>query len=323
MLNNLAPIGVSTYVRLQHLQKIIAALQENTLAQQSELYVFSDAPKAGDELRVAEVRNYLRSVDGFRKVHIIERERNSRIENNRGGMRMLLDRFGKMIFLEEDIVTMPGFLTYMNQALDKYEGDDRIFSVVGYCPPIRIPADYRHDVFFLRRFSAWGFGIWKNRYDSNKYITPEIYEKFAANKKRVSEFVREGGKDMMIMLKAEAYGQIDAWDVKAMYTQFLNNQYTIYPTQSLTQNIGHDGTGVHCGNTDMFNVALSDKSTFLLPDDVVIDKRIVKANRKFRASLSDERNLIQKIQGFAVKWLGLRVCKRYLKSYASRLMQNK
>jgi hypothetical protein len=282
MPNNLAPIGVSTYIRLQHLQQTIAALQKNTLAQHSDLYVFSDAPKTGDEERVAAVRSYLRSVDGFKKVHIIKRKRNCRIENNRGGMRMLLDRFGKMIFLEEDVVTAPGFLAFMNQGLDKYEGNDRVFSVVGYCPPIKIPANYQHDVFLLRRFSGWGFGIWKNRYDSNKYITPDGYEQLAANKKRVREFVKEGGKDMMVMLKAEAYGQIDAWDVKAMYTQFLSNQYTVYPTQSLTMNIGHDGTGVHCDKSDRFNVKLSDMTKFQFPDKIIVDRRIVRANLTFR-----------------------------------------
>lgn len=282
MPNNLAPIGVSTYIRLQHLQQTIAALQKNTLAQHSDLYVFSDAPKTGDEERVAAVRSYLRSVDGFKKVHIIKRERNSRIENNRGGMRMLLDRFGKVIFLEEDVVTAPGFLAFMNQGLDKYEGNARIFSVAGYCPPIKIPANYQHDVFLLRRFSAWGFGIWKNRYDSNSYITPDEYEQFAANKKRVREFVKAGGKDMMVMLKADAYGQIDAGDVKAMYTQFLSNQYTLYSAQSLTMNIGHDGTGVHCVKTDRFNVTLSDKVTFRLPTEPIVDPRIVRANLTFR-----------------------------------------
>lgn len=282
MPNNLAPIGVSTYIRLQHLQQTIAALQKNTLAQHSDLYVFSDAPKTGDEERVAAVRSYLRSVDGFKKVHIIKRERNSRIENNRGGMRMLLDRFGKVIFLEEDVVTAPGFLAFMNQGLDKYEGNARIFSVAGYCPPIKIPANYQHDVFLLRRFSGWGVGIWKNRYDSNSYITPDEYEQFAANKKRVREFVKAGGKDMMVMLKADAYGQIDAGDVKAMYTQFLSNQYTLYPAQSLTMNIGHDGTGVHCVKTDRFNVTLSDKVTFRLPTEPIVDPRIVRANLTFR-----------------------------------------
>jgi hypothetical protein len=319
MPNNLAPIGISTYARLQHLQRTIAALQKNALAEQSELYVFSDAPKPGDEEKVAAVRSYLQTVNGFKEIHIVERERNSRTANSRGGLRMLLDRFGKVIFLEEDIVTSPGFLTFMNQALDKYEGNERVFSVVGYCPPIKIPKSYQRDAFFLRRYSGWGLGTWKNRFDSIKYITPEEYEQFAANKKRVSEFVKGGGEDLMVMLKSDAYGEIDAGDVKAMYAQFLSNQYTVYPTQSLVQNIGHDGTGTHCGSSNRFNVTLSDKTIFRFPDDVAVDQRIVKENRKFRASVSYTRSHKLKAQRLMVK--ALRIFKRYVKFLSDQLIQ--
>lgn len=282
MLNNLAPIGLSTYVRLQHLQQTIAALQQNTLAQQSELFVFSDAPRPGDEDRVAAVRNYLQTVAGFKDVHIVKRKKNNRVANNRGGINMLLNLFGKVIFLEEDIVTAPGFLTFMNQALDKYEENDRVFSVVGYCPPIKIPTNYRHDVFFLRRLTAWGFGIWKDRFDQLRYITPNEYERFAANKKQVKNFVKSTGNDLMSMLRADAYGEIDAGDVKLMYAQFLSDQYTLYSTKSLVQYIGNDGTGTHCGKTDKFDVVLSPKTTFQFPSRPFVDRRIVKANRIFR-----------------------------------------
>jgi hypothetical protein len=288
MQNNLAPIGISTYSRLQLLKKTIEALQKNVLAEHSELFVFSDAPRSGDEKQVEAVRSYLRTITGFKEIHIFERKKNNRTANNRRGIRMLLNRFGKAIFLEEDIVTAPGFLTFMNQALNNYESNDRIFSVVGFCPPIKIPADYKHDVFFLRRFSGWGLGIWKNRFDHIKYITADEYEQFAANKQRVREFVKGGGEDMMVMLKADAYGEIDAGDVKAMYAQFISNQYTVYPTQSLVQNNGCDGTGTHCIKTDRFNVILSNKTTFHFSDKIVPDSRIIKENLIFRGGPLDE-----------------------------------
>ncbi|MFZ5524815.1 MAG: sugar transferase [Pseudomonadota bacterium] len=316
---NLAPIGISTYVRLQHLQRTIAALQQNALADQSKLFIFSDAPRYGDEERVAAVRSYLQKIEGFKEVHIIKRRRNNRTANNRGGMRLLLNRFEKVIFLEEDVVTAPGFLTFMNHALDKYEKNDRVFSVVGFCPPIGIPEDYPYDAFFLRRCHGSGLGIWKNRYDSIRYITSDEYEQFAANKKLVKEFMKGGGEDMMVMLKAEAYGKIDAGDVKAMYAQFLKEQYTVYPSQSLVQNIGYDGTGIHCGKTNRFNVSLSDKTTFRLPEEVFVDQRIVKANQKFRATPSYLR--IQMIRARAIVWKLLGAIKRFLRSNSNRSVQ--
>ena len=156
----LAPIGVSTYSRLYHLKKTIEALQNNTLAKQSELYIFSDAPKEGDEEIVSTVRKYIHTINGFRKVHIIERKTNGRVANNRGGIEELLDKYGKVIFLEEDIVTSAYFLQYMNDALHFYKNDNRISSIAGYCPPIKIPVEYKQDVFILHRFAPWGFAIW-------------------------------------------------------------------------------------------------------------------------------------------------------------------
>lgn len=296
MPNKLAPIGLSTYSRLQHLQQTIAALQNNDLAKDSELFVFSDAPKAGDEDKVEAVRRYLQSVGGFKTVNILERTENNRVANNRGGIRMLLDHYGKMIFLEEDVVTAPGFLTFMNQALDKYQGNQRIFSISGYCPPIAIPKDYDGDAYLLRRFNAWGFGIWKDRFERVNYISPEEYEAFAADRARVAQFISGGGEDMLRLMKADAYGTIDAFDVKAMYAQFLADRYTVYPTRSLSLNIGMDGTGMHCGSTHKFSVALSDKSVFSLPENLAVDQRIVKANSKFRREAGYAGRLFNKLR---------------------------
>jgi hypothetical protein len=253
----------------------------------------------------------LRTVDGFKSVSIVEREKNNRIGNNRGGLRLLLNRFGKVIFLEEDVVAAPGFLKFMNQALDKYEENKKVFSVVGYCPPIKIPADYPHDVFFLKRCNAWGLGIWKDRYERIRYITPDEYERFSDDKIRVREFVNGGGEDLMVMLKADAYGKIDAGDVKAMYAQFLSDQYTVYPRKSLTSNMGFDGSGTYCHSTARFNVVLSDQFSFTFPDDVVVDERIVESNRKFRAVPGYARRLMEKLLG---------IYKRCLKIFASLLM---
>ena len=298
MRSSLAPIGVSTYVRLQHLQECIGALKQNELAAQSDLFVFSDGPKSGDEEKVALVRSYLRTIDGFNRVRIVRRKTNNRTKNNRGGMSLLLNRYGKVIFLEEDVIAAPGFLTFMNQALDKYDRNKKVFSVTGYCPPIAIPQGYPYDVFFLKRCSAWGFGIWKDRFDSIRYITPDEYVGFTKDSNRVSEFVSGGGEDLMFLLKADAYGKIDAGDVKAMYAQFLKDQYTVYPRQALTSNIGFDGTGTHCRVTTRFTVAVSNQRAFSFPDDVVIDQRIIESNRKFRA-------VPPYVLRVMMKWLGM------------------
>ncbi len=284
-IEKLAPIGISTYSRLNHLQQTIDALRKNTLAKQSELYIFSDAPRVGDEEIVANVRAYINTLsDGFKKIHIIERIENGRMANNRGGIKQLLDKFGKIIFLEEDIVTAPGFLQYMNNALEVYKDDEDILSITGYTPPIVIPASYKQTCFVLQRFSAWGFATWKHKFNPFGFdVHQHGVKEFLENKKEIKKFM-ENGEDMYKMLLLEDENKIDALDVKIMYYQYRYNKYTLYPVDSLVQNIGHDGSGIHCGNSDKFHhdKLWKKENDFKFLNDIQVNEKIKKANYNFR-----------------------------------------
>ena len=278
----LAPIGLSVYSRLEHIKKTIGALQRNRLASESILYIFSDAPQRGDEKKVDAVRKYLRTISGFKEVNFLERRSNSRTQNNRSGIRMMLNKYGRMIFLEEDIVTAPKFLEFMNQALNFYQGDQRILSITGYSPPFKPPAYYKKDIYLSPRFSAWGFGIWKDRYDRIK-MNIEGYEEFLKDKAAVKQF-RMGGEDLLYLLKREAEGIIDALDVKIIFQQFQNNLYTVAPTVSIVQNIGHDGTGTHCRKTNKFNTTLDARDKPLkMEKDIQPNPDIIKRLYAFRS----------------------------------------
>jgi len=278
----LAPLGVSTYKRLEHLKRCVESLKRNALATQTDVYFFSDAPKSGDEEAVAELRQYLKTISGFKTVHVVEREYNNRVTNNRSGMRLLLDKYDRIIFLEEDVVVAPKFLSYMNHALDKYRDNPRIFSITGYCPPIQLPDSYEHSVFFLRRFNAWGFGIWKDRFEKIDYIDREAYLSLIDNRTTLKDFIENGGEDILGMLRLDTEGAMDALDVKAMYAQFINNQYTVYPRQSLTRNIGMDGSGTHCPRNNKFDVTLWENVEYFDLPEFHVDQQILKSHRRFR-----------------------------------------
>ena len=278
-----APVMITTYTRIGHLQRTIEALLKNDLAKETSVFVYVDGPLPGDEEKVSAIISFLAMVSGFAALNVIVRPQNlGAHENAKRANYEVLDKYGSMIRMEDDNVTAPGFLRFMNLALTKYKEDSNVFSITGYCPPIMIPNDYRYDAFFLKRFMGWGCGLWRDRLDDAYHqITSEEFKEFTANKQLSRAFIEGGGKDMLNMLEAVADGRLDAADVVAMYTQFLKDQYTLYPTQSLVQNIGMDATGVHCDDTDYFDVPLSNKTTFSLPDHLVVDPRIVMSNREF------------------------------------------
>ncbi len=273
-----APVGISVYRRLDHLRKTVEALSNNRLATETDIYFFSDAAVPGDEDRIAKVREFCQAVRGFRTVTVVQRQTNDRVNNNRNGIRQLMKSYGRFIWLEEDIVTAPGFLAFMNEALDFYEKQRNVISISGYCPPIKIP-NGESDVFALNRFSAWGFSTWKEKFDID-LLENQDYE---LSQQQIRA-LNANGKDVVNMVRKEATGMIDALDVKVMYFQAKQNMVTVYPAKSLVQNIGHDGSGMHCGDTDkFFHRELWRKTEgFKMIADIAPCTKIVGANRKFR-----------------------------------------
>ena len=248
-MHDLAPIGLSVYARLEHLQQTICALKNNYLAKKSMLYVFSDGPKVGDEDKVESVRAYLQTVTGFKDVVIIERDKNNRVFNNRDGQRMLIERYGKMIYIEEDVVTSPYFLMYMNDALDFYKDDERIFAITGFSPNTDYSSSYMSDVVLTKRMFAWAFAIWKDRYDLiNMNINMKDYwlVRWSANK---SKKYCIAGSDMLRQLRQVASGNIEALDTRINYTIFSRDMYLIAPRHSMIRSIGLDGSGEHWTST--------------------------------------------------------------------------
>lgn len=282
---NLAPIGLSVYTRIEHLKKTIYALQNNHLASESLLYVFSDGPKPGDEVKVQEIRNYIKRAKGFKHIEIFERKSNNRVFNNRNGIKTLLDEYGKMIYLEEDILTAPNFLKFINNGLHLFEDRHDIFAICGYSPPVDFSGFYNHPTYLSPRFSAWGFGIWKSTFEQIVYDRNE-FKVFLSNTKNIKQ-LSKNGKDLPSLLKRDANGEIDALDVKIFYTQLKYNLFTIAPTISLTNNIGHDGTGTHCGKTNKFDAVLpTDPYDILFDENICINKTIVQMLYEFRNSIA-------------------------------------
>ena len=314
---SLAPIGVSAYARPEHLRQTIRALQNNALAGQSELYVFSDGPKAGAEEKVRAVRQYLKSVDGFKKVEVLERPENNRVYNNRQGIRTLLDEYGKIIFLEEDVVTAPSFLDYMNRALDFYEDDPRVFSIAGYCPPIDIPEDYPYDLFFHPRFNPWGCGLWKDRYDRiSMNIPAQTMRAIFLHPGNLHRFSR-GGFDMLPLALKNYYGFADGLDVKVFTQQFMMGTLTAYPVMHLVDNSGVDGSGMHPKKKPRFRVALSNEGTrkYRFPPKVEADQEIARRMYRFRSGSIGNRARIV----LSMMWILGRKGLRLPDAFASRL----
>jgi hypothetical protein len=247
---NLAPITLFVYNRPTHTIRTVGALLRNVLASQSDLIIYSDAPKRPEVAKaVQDVRDYIRTISGFRAIRIVERDHNWGLANSIiDGVTTVVSQYGRVIVLEDDLVTSRHFLEYMNAALDHYEGDPKAFSIGGYNFPERtmpIPPDYAWDTYASFRCCSWGWATWIDRW---KRVDWEMnyYNAFMQDKAAQESFNR-GGPDMSGMLKMQYEGQIDSWAIRFCYAHHANHMQCIYPVKTLVLNIGLDNTGMHCG----------------------------------------------------------------------------
>jgi len=255
-LDNLAPIILFVYNRPGHTKRTVESLLKNTLVSRSNLFIFSDAAKNDKDLNNVEaVRHYIRTIKSFNKIEIIEREKNLGLANSViSGVSEVIESYGKVIVLEDDMISSQYFLKFMNEVLNIFETEQRIFSVTGYTFPIKIPELYKYPLYLSPRSSSWGWGTWKNRWEKADWRVKD-FQSFITDKSRVESF-NNGGDDLTRMLQNSISGKIDSWSVKWTYTHFLNNAYCVYPVKSRIKNIGADRSGVHTGKTKKFDAEL-------------------------------------------------------------------
>lgn len=256
----LVPIVIFTFNRLDHIKKTISALAKNYLASDSELYIFSDGPRNSDEkIKVDEVRKYLKSIEGFKKVIIIESEKNKGLARSIiDGVTEVINKYGRIIVLEDDLVTSRYFIEYMNEALALYEDRKDIWSISGYTPNVKIPNDYEDEVYLIRRGASWGWATWKDRWELNDWEIKD-YKEFKKDRNRIKAF-NTAGSDMSPMLNDQMEGRINSWAIRWGYNQFKRDMWTVYPINSLVKNIGNDLSGTHTSITDKYNVELANEN---------------------------------------------------------------
>src|ERR1700733_3957738 len=134
----IAPIVLFVHNRLETVKKTIESLQMNTLAKESELYIFSDGPKnPDDKIQVDLVREYLKTIRGFKNITIDESPKNSGLAISIiHGVTEIVEKFNKVIVLEDDLITSPYFLQFMNDGLNIYENDEKVMTINGHVPPL-------------------------------------------------------------------------------------------------------------------------------------------------------------------------------------------
>ena len=301
-----APIALFTYNRADHTQLAVESLLKNIEASESELFIFSDGPKNEKaEEGVKANREYIYTISGFKKVIITERPENWGLAKSLiAGITEIVNRYGRVIVVEDDLILSPYFLQYMNEALEKYEDDDRVASISAFLNPINCKAP---ETFFLRYFACWGWATWKRGWDllidDNRVLLKRLRWK-------KNDFNIGGSGPFYGILYCDKVGLNDSWAVRFYASQFLAGKLQLFPGHTLVVQSGTDGTGTHCVNPDN---KFSQMQLYMQPielDDIPVleNADMYKAYSRFYMrgrTRNGLRDLIDRLKSFVRRLLGI------------------
>ena len=240
-----SPIALFVYNRPAHTRQTVTALQKSGLAAKSDLFVFSDAPKTPEAAAaVRQVRDYIRTIDGFRTLTIIERRENYGLALSIiDGVTKLTEERSRVIVLEDDLITSPYFLEYMNTALSRYESEDRVMQISGYMFPVR--PEIKEDALFLPFVTSWGWATWGRAW---RYFdrAEENFSQILGDAKTRMQFDLNGHYKYSKILQAQQEKKVDSWAIFWYVSVFMRKGLSLFPKRTFVKNLGFDGTGVNC-----------------------------------------------------------------------------
>ena len=247
---NLSPILLFVYNRPAHTRRCIESLSRNLLAVESELFIYADGAKdqtVADE--VEEVRQYIRSVQGFKKVILIERNENWGLARNIiDGVSTQVQKYGKVIVLEDDLVVAPHFLRFMNDALETYQDEPKVghIQACDFTQDTSLP-----DTFLIKWTGSWGWATWERAW---KHFNPngkELLQELETRKLTYT-FDFNGKYGFTRMLRRQIEGKNNSWAIRWNASLFLKDILSLNVGRSLVQNEGFDGSGTNCGGGGLY-----------------------------------------------------------------------
>ncbi len=263
-MQNLAPIALFVYNRPQHTARTLKFLQQNTLAAESRLYIFSDGAKTPAETEnVEKVREIINQTEGFKSVKIIIRTENAGLANSViAGVSQLIRDYGQVIVFEDDLITSPHTLAYFNDALNHYREEEKVMHIGAYMYPLK--ADNLPESFFYRAASSWGWATWARAWNHFEPNIDTLIRQFDAPKK--AAFSIDHTMNFWKQIQDFKRGKNNSWAIRWYASIFLKGGLTLNPAESLVNNIGHDGSGVHSGINDIYNVVINPKPITQFPE---------------------------------------------------------
>ena len=278
-MQKLAPIALFVYNRPGHTRRTLDYLKKNFLANESQLFIFSDGPKTdADKANVAAIRQMAAGVTGFRSVQVISREQNMGLANSIiSGVTRLINEYGNVIVFEDDLISSPYTLQFFNDALNRYASNGQVMHIGAYM--FNLPDKNLPETFFFRAAFSWGWATWARAWKNFEPDIDKLMIQFDAEK--INRFSIDGTMNFWKQMQGFKTGKNNSWAIRWYASVFLKNGLTLNPLRSLIHNIGHDGTGVHSNIEDMYQVQIAQSPVQQFPDALQEDEKAYQTVKHF------------------------------------------
>ena len=251
----ISPVILFVYNRPAHTLKTLEALKNNALSEETTLYIYADGAKENSDTKttqnIQKVRQIIRQKKWCGTINIIESDGNKGLAKSIiEGVSEIVEQHGRAIILEDDIVTSPFFLTYMNEALNFYEKEEKVMHISGYMYPIKTALP---ETFFYNNTSCWGWATWQRAWQHLNTNAEDLLAHLN-QKNAIHHFNINGSYDFTSHLKDNLDGKLNTWAIFWYASVYLRGGLCLHPHRSLVQNIGFDGTGEHCNFNPTYHI---------------------------------------------------------------------
>ena len=173
------PIALFTYNRPEHTTRLFDSLARNDRLDECQLYVYCDGAKKPEHAAGVEANRHVVKQWAERLgATVIERSENLGLARSIvTGVTELCTQYGRVIVLEDDLILSPDFLTYMLNALHRYQDEPTVYQISGYMFPVKHPA--KPDAFFLPLTTTWGWATWDRAWRSFDWQASGAQERLA------------------------------------------------------------------------------------------------------------------------------------------------
>ncbi|MFW9877877.1 MAG: methyltransferase domain-containing protein [Candidatus Thorarchaeota archaeon] len=290
------PIALFTYNRSENLQRTLDCLKNNKI---DLLYIFSDGPKNGsDKEKIKKVRKIINQINWVKTEKFYHKKNIGLSKSVIFGVNKVFEKYDTIISIEDDICIANKFYEYMKTCLEKYRNNPKIAGVTGLRYPIKEKCfeNYKYDIFFYPRFSSWGWGTWKKKWQGYTFNTDVLLRKT----EKVKDKIIESG--MVSMYNSLKTGTLSGgWDVYYGLNMIANNQYFVYPTRNMIENTGIS-KGTHASSEKpAYKLKWSaniNSSRIRFPNQITLNKEIKKNMGNFFVNLFLKKDILTKLKNY-------------------------